>query len=357
MARDRDTRQDGLEEHVVKIRRCAAVVKGGRRFSFNALVVVGDKRGRVAYGYGKANEVPPAVEKATKDAEERMKRQKRISLRGDTIPHRVIGKFGGSRVILVPAGPGTGVKAGPGVRDVLKACGIRNILTKVHGSTNPINLVKATIQGLLDAADDARGQSSPPARSDVSVMDLSTVHVGVHKLKQQEARRPRHRQRPRQDLSRGAKGQWASAGAKKPTRLFEGGQMQLFRRIPKRGFSHATWDRIFHVVNVGDLDAVFDDGDTVDQETLKKVGLAKGPADGVRILGTGELTKRLVIKAHHFSKSAAEKIAAKGGTAEVIPPPKKPVKNKMKPRPPQAEIKRFTARDARERREDEEHLP
>jgi small subunit ribosomal protein S5 len=150
MARDRDTRQDGLQEHVVKIRRCAAVVKGGRRFSFNALVVVGDTRGRVAYGYGKANEVPPAVEKANKDAEARMKRQKRISLRGDTIPHRVIGKYGSSRVIMVPAGPGTGVKAGPGVRDVLTACGIHNILTKVHGSSNPINLVKATIQGLLE---------------------------------------------------------------------------------------------------------------------------------------------------------------------------------------------------------------
>jgi small subunit ribosomal protein S5 len=149
MARDRDSRADGLQEHVVKIRRCAAVVKGGRRFSFNALVVLGDTRGRVAYGYGKANEVPPAVEKANKDAEGRMKRQKRVSLRGDTIPHRVIGRFGGSRVIMVPAGPGTGVKAGPGVRDVLTACGIHNILTKVHGSSNPINLVKATIAGLM----------------------------------------------------------------------------------------------------------------------------------------------------------------------------------------------------------------
>src|SRR3954467_6048836 len=149
MARDRESRQDGVEDRVVKIRRCAAVVKGGRRFSFNALVVVGDNRGRVAAGYGKANEVPPAVEKATKDAQELLKRQKKISLRGDTIPHRVVGKYCGSRVILVPAGPGTGVKAGPGVRDVLEACGIRNILTKTHGSTNPINLVKATIQGLL----------------------------------------------------------------------------------------------------------------------------------------------------------------------------------------------------------------
>jgi small subunit ribosomal protein S5 len=150
MARDREPRQDGLEDRVVKIRRCAAVVKGGRRFSFNALVVVGDGRGKVACGYGKANEVPPAVEKATKDAQESLRRQKRVSLRGDTIPHRVVGRFGGSRVILVPAGPGTGVKAGAGVRDVLEVCGIRNILTKVHGSSNPINLVKATIEGLLE---------------------------------------------------------------------------------------------------------------------------------------------------------------------------------------------------------------
>src|SRR5579883_1702451 len=139
--RDRESRPDELEERVVKIRRCAAVVKGGRRFSFNALVVVGDRRGRVSWGYGKANEVPPAVEKATKDAQENMRRQKKIQMRGETIPHRVVGKFGASRVVLVPAGPG--------VRDVLEACGIRNILTKTHGSTNPINLVKATIQGLL----------------------------------------------------------------------------------------------------------------------------------------------------------------------------------------------------------------
>ncbi len=148
--REREQRQEMYEERVVKIRRCAAVVKGGRRFSFNALVVVGDRRGRVAHGYGKANEVPPAVEKATKDAEGRMKRQSKIQMRGETIPHRVIGRYGASRVVLVPAGPGTGVKAGPGVRDVLEACGIRNILTKTHGSTNPINLVKATIQGLLE---------------------------------------------------------------------------------------------------------------------------------------------------------------------------------------------------------------
>ena len=151
MARDRDRgQQDGqYKDFVVKIRRSACVVKGGRRFSFNALVVVGDKRGKVSYGYGKANEVPPAVEKAIKEGESNVHRTKKISLKGNTIPHRVIGRYGASRVIMVPAGPGTGVKAGPGVREVLQAAGITNILTKVHGSTNPINLVKATINGLL----------------------------------------------------------------------------------------------------------------------------------------------------------------------------------------------------------------
>jgi small subunit ribosomal protein S5 len=145
---DRDSRDNALVDFVVKIKRSACVVKGGRRFSFNALVVVGDKRGRVSYGYGKANEVPPSVEKAIKEGEANVNRSKKGSLRGSTIPHRVIGKFGASKVIMVPAGPGTGVKAGPGVREVLQAAGVTNILTKVHGSTNPMNLVKATINGL-----------------------------------------------------------------------------------------------------------------------------------------------------------------------------------------------------------------
>ena len=137
-----------MVDYLVRISRSACVVKGGRRFSFNALVVVGDKNGKVSFGYAKSNEVPPAVEKAIKEGEQMARRAKKASLRGKTIPHRVIGKFGASRVILVPAGPGTGVKAGPGVREVLQAAGIENILTKTHGSTNPINLVKATINGL-----------------------------------------------------------------------------------------------------------------------------------------------------------------------------------------------------------------
>jgi large subunit ribosomal protein L15 len=165
-------------------------------------------------------------------------------------------------------------------------------------------------------------------------MDLTTVHVGIHKHKKLKRVGRGVGSGHGKTASRGSKGQWASAGAKKPTQLFEGGQMQLFRRIPKRGFSHATWDKFYHVVNVGDLSLAFNDGDTVDPAALAKVGLAKGPADGVRILGNGELTKKLVIKAHHFSKSAVEKVTAKGGTTEVIPGPKRPVRNKMKPRKP-----------------------
>ena len=145
---DRDARDQAMVDYVVRISRSACVVKGGRRFSFNALVVVGDKQGKVSFGYGKANEVPPAVEKAIKEGEANARRAKKAQLRGNTIPHRIVGKYGASRVIMVPAGPGTGVKAGPGVREVLQAAGIQNILTKAHGSTNPINLVKATLDGL-----------------------------------------------------------------------------------------------------------------------------------------------------------------------------------------------------------------
>jgi len=165
-------------------------------------------------------------------------------------------------------------------------------------------------------------------------MDLSTVHQGIHKHKRKKRVGRGIGSGHGKQSTRGAKGQWASAGAGHPGSLFEGGQMPLFRRIPKRGFSHKTWAKFFHVVNVGDLDKAFADGATVDAESLRKAGLAKGPADGVRILGNGELGKRLTVKAHHFSKAAAEKIKAKGGTADVIPPPKKPVRNKMKPRPP-----------------------
>jgi small subunit ribosomal protein S5 len=140
-----ETTRTEIVEKIVKIKRCAAVVKGGRRFSFAAMVVVGDGKGRVGWGYGKANEVPPSVEKAVKDGQRQMIE---VPLEGNTIPHPVTARFGAARVVLVPAAPGTGVIAGAAVRAVCEAAGISDILTKSFGSNNPVPLVKATVAGL-----------------------------------------------------------------------------------------------------------------------------------------------------------------------------------------------------------------
>lgn len=160
--RGRDERapdEGGVESAVVRIYRCAKVVKGGRTFSFGALVVAGNRKGEVGIGYGKANEVPNAVEKATKDARKAMFR---VNLKGNTIPHVVKGRSGASTVVLVPARPGTGVTAGKSVRPVVELSGITDILTKAYGSTSPKNLVKATIAALQqlqnrDQVESARG--------------------------------------------------------------------------------------------------------------------------------------------------------------------------------------------------------
>jgi large subunit ribosomal protein L15 len=164
-------------------------------------------------------------------------------------------------------------------------------------------------------------------------MDLSNIHVGIvrRKKKKRVGRGPGSGHG--KTSSRGAKGQYASAGAKKPRWTFEGGQMPLFRRIPKRGFSHGSWDDVSRIINVGDLSDCFDEGAVIDPEVLRETGLLKGQYDTVRVLGNGEVVKKLTVKAHHFSKSAQEKIKAKGGAVEIIARPKKPVRNKMKPRP------------------------
>ncbi|OYP29891.1 30S ribosomal protein S5 [Rhodopirellula sp. MGV] len=163
-----EPKEDGLLDRVVKIKRCAAVVKGGRRFSFAAMVVVGDGQGRVGWGYGKANEVPPSVQKATKQATRDMIS---VPLVDGSIPHQVWGQFGAAKVTLIPAGAGTGIIAGQAVRAVCEACGIHDILTKSYGTNNPVTLVKATV----DALSKLRTREEIAALRGISVEEL-TAH-------------------------------------------------------------------------------------------------------------------------------------------------------------------------------------
>lgn len=155
-------KKGGLEERVINVNRCAKVVKGGRRFSFSALIVVGDRSGHVGYALGKANEVADAIRKGTELAKRNMFR---VVMKDKTIPHEIESKFGGAKIFMRPASPGTGVIAGGGMRAVLELSGVRDVLAKSMGSTNPLNVIRATVQALerLRSREEIEAERKSPA--------------------------------------------------------------------------------------------------------------------------------------------------------------------------------------------------
>ena len=262
---------------------------------------------------GKAGEVADAIRRGGELARNQMVS---VSLKDATIPHEVFSEFGGAKVLLRPASPGTGIIAGKTVRAVLESAGVKDILSKSLGSKNAANVVKATLKALLSlrTREDiykGRGLEIKKGRSrrrlPKPLPPQPEIFMRLHDLKPRPGAKHRRKRLGQGESSghgktsgRGGKGQTARSGSS--IRIgFEGGQMPLIRRIPKRGFNNARFATRYIAVNVGDLNR-FDDGARVDETALRAAGLANGRASGVKILGDGELTKKLTVSAQRVQR-------------------------------------------------------
>ena len=289
MAFNRDKRQeqeDALDEHTVFINRCAKTVKGGRRMSFSAVIVVGDKEGSVGVGFGKANEVADAIRKGGEAARKAMHK---VVMKGSSIPHDVEGVCDGGRVILKPAPTGTGLIVGGGMRPVLEAAGIRDAVGKSLGSKNRLNVVKATLMELSNLT------NTPGARKTRKRVGRG-CGSGLGKT-----------------AGKGQKGQQSRKGHKHKL-VFEGGQMPLVRRLPKRGFNNAAFAAKALAVNLSDLEKKFETGAEITVAALAKAGFSDNKRPKVKILGKGSVTKKFSVKGVPCSASAKAAIEAAGGS-------------------------------------------
>ncbi|PRD24588.1 UNVERIFIED_CONTAM: rpsE [Trichonephila clavipes] len=307
--------QPDLAEKLIAVNRVSKVVKGGRIFSFTALTVVGDGAGKVGFGYGKAREVPAAIQKAMEKARRNMIS---VDLNGNTLQHPIKGRHAGSKVYMQPASEGTGIIAGGAMRAVLEVTGVQNVLSKAYGSTNPINIVRATIAAL----ENMNSPESIAAKRGLSVDEITGLRVNSMHLNTLSPAAGAKTEKKRlgrgigsglgKTGGRGHKGQKSRSGGK--VRVgFEGGQMPMQRRLPKFGFTSRK-SLVSTEVNLFEIAKV--EGDVVDVNALQAAGLVKKNIQFVKVVKSGEVSRAVTVKGLKVTKGAREAIEAAGGKVE-----------------------------------------
>ena len=295
----RETQEDALDEHTVFINRCAKTVKGGRRMSFSAVIVVGDKEGSVGVGFGKANEVADAIRKGGEAARKAMHK---VVMKGSSIPHDVEGVCDGGRVILKPAPTGTGGGRHPRRR--------RQVARLQEPPQRGQGHAQRALQAPLGGGDRRDQGVTPKGEHRMELSNLTNT-PGARKSRKRVGRGCGSGLG--KTAGKGQKGQQSRKGHKHKL-VFEGGQMPLVRRLPKRGFNNAAFAAKALAVNLSDLEKKFETGAEITVAALAKAGFSDNKRPKVKILGKGSVTKKFSVKGVPCSASAKAAIEAAGGS-------------------------------------------